>query len=291
MSQDDPRLGFAGLGIMGSGMARNLHAAGFDLTVWNRSPEKCQPLLEAGVAVAESLQSAVSDAELIFTCLTDSAAVAKVWQQIEPMVSPGAVLVDCSSIDPEVTRELALKAEAKGVSWVDCPVSGGVPGAQAGTLAMMAGGGDSSVVDQIRPVLAHLSSKVTYMGESGSGQYAKICNQMIVSCNALVIAEVVAFAEKAGVDSSKLAEAFAGGFADSKPLQILAPEMAGRRFEPPKWHVDTLLKDLKMAVDHVQKSSADAPMTLLAKSLMASHSASGFGDKDPSTLVKRYLDI
>lgn len=284
------KIAFLGIGLMGLPMSHRLFSAGFDLTVWNRSSEKCLPLQELGVTIADSPQDAVSDAEIIFTCLTDSSAVAEVWQQIQSSVSSGSILVDCSSIDPEVTRELASQAKSSGVCWIDCPVSGGVPGAQAGTLAMMAGG-DSSAVDRIRPVLANLSSKVTYMGESGSGQYAKICNQMIVSCNALVIAEVVAFAEKAGVDSSKLAEAFSGGFADSKPLQILAPEMAERRFEPPKWHVDTLLKDLSMAVAHLEKSSADGPMTQLAKTLMQSHSEDGFGGQDPSTLVKRYLDI
>lgn len=114
---------------------------------------------------------------------------------------------------------------------------------------------------------------------------------MIVSCNALVIAEVVAFAEKTGVDSSKLAQAFEGGFADSKPLQILAPEMSERRFEPVKWHVNTLLKDLSMAITNAEACSADTPMTQLARSLMQSHSDDGFGEHDPSTLVKRYLDI
>lgn len=283
------KVAFLGIGLMGLPMSQRLFNAGYDLTVWNRSAEKCAPLAELGVSVAEAPQAAVARATLVFLCLTDSSAVEQVWQQIRPVLTAETILVDCSSIDPLVTRSLAAQAASIGVHWIDCPVSGGVPGAQAGTLAMMAGG-SSGIIDRIQPVLECLSSKITYMGESGSGQYAKICNQMIVSCNALVIAEVVAFAEKSGVDSSRLAEAFSGGFADSKPLQILAPEMAARRFEPPKWHVDTLLKDLKIAVTHLTESSADAPMTQLAKKLMASHSADGYGGKDPSTLVKRYLD-
>lgn len=284
------KVAFIGIGLMGLPMSKRLAAAGVDLTVWNRSPEKCLPLKQLGVDVSESLQSAVLNANLVFTCLTNSAAVKDVWQQVRLSLAEGTVIVDCSSIDPVVTAEISSDAQGLNCHWIDCPVSGGVPGAEAGTLAMMAGG-KKEIVDLVRPLLSHLSSKVTYMGESGSGQYAKICNQMIVSCNALVIAEVVAFAEKAGVNSHQLAEAFSGGFADSKPLQILAPEMAERRFEPPKWYTDTLLKDLAMAVEHLEKHSASAPMTSLAQTLMKSHSDSGFGLSDPSTLVKRYIEI
>ncbi len=284
------KIAFLGIGLMGLPMSQRLLDAGYDLTVWNRTPDKCSSLTEQGAQLALSAEDAASGADIVFFCLTDSAAVQSVWQQIQPALSADTVLVDCSSIDPLVTQQLSKEASDASCHWIDCPVSGGVPGARAGTLAMMAGG-DKAVLDRIRDVLSHLSSKVTYMGPSGSGQYAKICNQMVVSCNALVIAEVVAFAEKAGVDSHKLADAFEGGFADSKPLQILAPEMAERRFTPPKWYVDTLLKDLSMAVDHTGQREAEAPMTQLARQLMKAHSDNGFGGDDPSTLIKRYLDV
>lgn len=284
------KIAFLGIGLMGLPMSQRLFAAGYELTVWNRSSEKCDPLRDAGASVAETPQAALEGTDLVFLCLTDSSAVQDVWQQIQPAVSKELIFVDCSSIDPLITRAVAAQADELGAHWIDCPVSGGVQGAQAGTLAMMVGG-RAEILDRVRPVLSTLASKVTYMGESGSGQYAKICNQMIVSCNALVIAEVVAFAEKTGVDSSKLAQAFEGGFADSKPLQILAPEMSERRFEPVKWHVNTLLKDLSMAITNAEACSADTPMTQLARSLMQSHSDDGFGEHDPSTLVKRYLDI
>ena len=160
----------------------------------------------------------------------------------------GKLLVDHSSLEPTATRDMAAELEFRcGMRWVDAPVSGGTAGAEAGTLAIMAGG-RAEDVERVRPILMNLGQRLTHMGEVGAGQVTKVCNQMIVACNALVIAEVVALAERAGVDASLLAPALAGGFADSRPLQILAPQMAASEFEPVKWHVRTLLKDLDTAV-------------------------------------------
>ena len=234
-----------------------------------------------------SIKDLVLDSDLIFLCLTDTEAVQSVFNDIQPHLSSGQVIVDFSSIDPIVTQSFSFTVEKLGAHWVDSPVSGGVSGAKSGSLAIMAGG-DEVIVDELRPLLKCLSSRVTYMGGSGSGQYTKICNQMIVSCNALVIAEAVALAEKSGVNSQRLAEAFEGGFADSKPLQILAPEMSERRFEPIKWHVKTLLKDLDMAVEHSREIKSSTPMSALAAQLMRLHASNGFSEKDPSTLINLY---
>lgn len=281
------KLAFIGIGLMGLPMCEHLLNSGDRLTVWNRSSDKCLPLVEKGAVQAESLDDIASQSDIIFLCLTDSLAVQDVYSQISSSLRGNQIIVDFSSIDPLVTRSLHADARSKGVDWVDCPVSGGVTGAKAGTLAMMAGGSEDAL-NQVRPLLSLFSSRITRMGGSGAGQYTKICNQMIVSSNALVIAEVVALAERAGVDSSKLAEAFAGGFADSKPLQILAPEMSQRCFEPVKWHVRTLLKDLDMAVTHTKETGSAAPMTGLAAQLMRQHAANGYRDKDPSTLINLY---
>ncbi len=282
-------IGFIGIGLMGGPMSSRLLDAGFPLSVWNRSPEKSLPLVDKGAKQATSVTDLVSSCDVICLCLTDTMAVEQVFADMQFELVQGQIIVDFSSIDPIATRKLANQAQEKGVFWVDCPVSGGVPGAVAGSLAMMAGG-EEPIVDLLRPILAHLSSRVTYMGPSGAGQYTKICNQMIVSCNALVIAEMVALAEKAGVNSQKLAEAFAGGFADSKPLQILAPEMSERRFDPIKWHVKTLSKDLDMAVEHSKIVGSSTPMSGLAAQLMRLHASRGFADKDPSTLIKLYTE-
>ena len=171
--------------------------------------------------------------------------------------------------------------------WVDAPVSGGTPGAANGTLAIMAGGRVEDI-ERVRPILAHLGHRLTRMGDVGAGQVTKVCNQMIVACNALVIAEVVALAEQAGVDSSLIAPALAGGFADSKPLQILAPQMAESQFEPVKWHVRTLLKDLDTAVKLSQQVGSATPLSGLAAQLMRQHGSQGNLEHDPATLVQMY---
>src|SRR3990167_2225561 len=176
-----------------------------------------------------------------------------------------------------------------GMRGVDARVSGGTPGAEAGSLAIMAGG-RAEDVERARPILAHLGQRLTRMGEVGAGQVTKLCNQMIVACNALVIAEVVALAEQAGVDASLLAPALAGGFADSKPLQILAPQMASSQFEPIKWHVRTLLKDLDSAVKLSRELGSATPLSGLAAQLMRLHGSQGNLQRDPATLVQLYRE-
>lgn len=286
-----PRLAFAGIGLMGLPMCQRLLAAGYPLVVWNRNPEKCVPLVELGAEQVMSPAELCQSADIILLCLADTQAVSEVVfaeQGIASAITAQQVLVDFSSIEPAATRDMAQQLlHSSAAQWLDVPVSGGVAGAQAGHLAMMAGG-DAQALAQVMPVLEHLSQRVTHMGTVGSGQVAKVCNQMLVACNAMVIAEVVALAEQAGVDAALLAPALAGGFADSKPLQILAPQMAQRTFEPVKWHVRTLLKDLDMAVKLSQQHTSATPMSGLAAQLMRSHGAQGHLASDPATLIKLY---
>ncbi|UVK89679.1 NAD(P)-dependent oxidoreductase [Pseudomonas sp. B21-051] len=286
-----PSLGFAGIGLMGLPMCRRLLAAGYPLTVWNRNPAKCAPLVEAGARQVASPAELCEHAEVVMLCLADTAVVREVVfgaGGIAESAKNGQLLVDFSSLEPTATREMATElADKTGMSWLDSPVSGGVVGAEAGSLAIMVGGAAADL-DRVRPVLLTLGQRVTHMGGVGAGQVTKACNQMIVACNALVIAEVVALAEQAGVDASLIAEALAGGFADSKPLQILAPQMAESRFEPVKWHVRTLLKDLDTAVKFSREQGSATPISGLAAQLMRLHGAQGFLQKDPATLVQMY---
>ena len=291
MLESFPSLAFAGLGLMGRPMVGRLMAAGYPLTVWNRTADKCLPLLQQGAHRVETPGELCAVAEIVMLCLADTAAVHEVVFGEEGLAAqgrPGQLLVDFSSLDPQRTKSMAAELEARcGMRWVDAPVSGGVQGALAGSLAIMAGGVYDDV-ERLRPVLAHLGQRVTHMGAVGSGQISKLCNQMIVACNALVIAEAVALAERSGVDAQLLAEALAGGFADSKPLQILAPQMAGRSFEPVKWHVRTLLKDLDSAVKQSGVSGSATPMSGLAAQLMRLHGQQGALDKDPATLIELF---
>lgn len=288
-----PRIAFAGIGLMGLPMTRRLLAAGFPLTVWNRTPDKCPPLLELGARRAETPAELCAEADILMLCLADTAVVREVVFGPGGVVEgarAGQVLVDFSSLEPAATREMAAELERRtGVHWIDAPVSGGTPGAEAGTLAIMAGGREEDM-ERVRPVLAHLGQRLTRMGEVGAGQVTKVCNQMIVACNALVIAEVVALAEKAGVDASLLAPALAGGFADSRPLQILAPQMAESCFEPVKWHVRTLLKDLDTATRLSREEGSATPMSGLAAQLMRLHGSQGNLERDPATLIELYRE-
>ncbi|AUG97653.1 NAD(P)-dependent oxidoreductase [Pseudomonas glycinae] len=286
-----PSLGFAGIGLMGLPMCRRLLAAGYPLTVWNRNPAKCAPLVEAGARQVATPAELCEQADVVMLCLADTAVVREVVfgpAGVAEGAKPGQLLVDFSSLEPTATREMAAElADKTGMAWLDSPVSGGVVGAEAGSLAIMVGG-DAADLDRVRPVLLELGQRVTHMGGVGAGQVTKACNQMIVACNALVIAEVVALAEQAGVDASLIAEALAGGFADSRPLQILAPQMAESRFEPVKWHVRTLLKDLDTAVKFSRETGSATPISGLAAQLMRLHGAQGFLQKDPATLVQMY---
>ncbi|MGP3790360.1 NAD(P)-dependent oxidoreductase [Pseudomonas sp. B392_1p] len=288
-----PSLAFAGIGLMGLPMTRRLLAAGYPLSVWNRSADKCAPLVELGARATPRPADLCSDAEIVMLCLADTAAVRDVVFGAGGIVEGarvGQLLMDFSSLEPAATREMAAELEARtGMRWIDAPVSGGTPGAEAGTLAIMAGG-DAADIERVRPVLTHLGQRLTRMGDVGAGQVTKVCNQMIVACNALVIAEVVALAERAGVDASLIAPALAGGFADSKPLQILAPQMAESRFEPIKWHVRTLLKDVDTAVKLSREQGSATPMSGLAAQLMRLHGSQGHLAQDPATLVQMYRE-
>ncbi|MGE8151367.1 NAD(P)-dependent oxidoreductase [Pseudomonas vancouverensis] len=288
-----PSLGFAGIGLMGLPMCQRLLAAGYPLTVWNRNPAKCQPLVDAGARQVASPAELCQHADIVLLCLADTAVVREVVfgpAGVAEGAKSGQLLVDFSSLEPNATREMAAELGKKtAMGWLDTPVSGGVVGAEAGSLAIMVGG-ETQDLERVRPVLLTLGQRVTHMGGVGAGQVTKACNQMIVACNALVIAEVVALAQRSGVDASLIAEALAGGFADSKPLQILAPQMADSRFEPVKWHVRTLLKDLDTAVKFSREQGSATPITGLAAQLMRLHGSQGFLERDPSTLVQLYRE-
>ncbi|MCE9683615.1 NAD(P)-dependent oxidoreductase [Halomonas alkalisoli] len=286
-----PRLGFIGIGLMGDPMTRRLLDAGFAVTVWNRTAEKCDALHAAGATVAGSIGELVEGVDMVLLCLANTAVVESVVFGEGGVAGHGRAdqrLVDLSSSDPAATRTFAERLEEEcGMRWVDSPVSGGVAGAETGSLAIMCGGAEEDV-DAVRPLLAPLAARVTHMGPVGAGQVTKVCNQMIVGCQAAVIAEMVALAEASGVDASRLTEALAGGFADSRPFQILTPRMAASDFDNPAWYLRTLLKDLDMAVAQSQRAGSATPMSGLAAQLMRTHVSHGHAEHDPATLVETY---
>lgn len=285
---DRPRLGFIGVGLMGRPMSLRLLAAGYRLTVWNRSRDKLAPLTAKGAQAADSPAAVAKSADIIMMCVTDQRAAEEVLFGAEGIATGGAVgklVVDFSSIAPAAAREFAARLEKKcGMGLVDAPVSGGTVGAEQGTLAIMAGGKPEHI-ERARPVVAHLAQRFTRMGDAGAGQVTKLCNQVIVGCLFPVIAEAMRLAEAAGVDATALPQALKGGFADSLPLQVFGARMAARQFDPPLGAVAIMLKDLENAAAVATEKSVPLPMARTATELYRLLVAQGRGAEEPSVLI------
>jgi 3-hydroxyisobutyrate dehydrogenase len=263
-------LGYIGLGLMGGPMTGRLLAAGRALTVWNRSAEKLDAAVARGARRAGSPAEVAEAAEIVFLNLTDTEAVEAVVfgpEGLSSVKGHGKLVVDFSSIRPDATVDIASRLEAaNGMRWVDAPVSGGSKGAEEGSLAIMAGG-DAADIERARPHIMPMAARLTHMGPLGAGQTTKLCNQIIVGCTMTVLAEATRLAANSGIDPARLTEALAGGFADSKPLQLFVPRMAAGIHDPPLGHAYTMLKDLDSALDAARETGTPAPMAALAAQL------------------------
>lgn len=276
-------IAFLGIGLMGSRMATRLIQASFQVAVWNRTFSACEELIDIGAQALEL--SDIGEYPIILTCLADDKAVEAVFEQVQPNLKAKQVIVDFSSLSVAATKTLAQAAATHDVTWIDSPVSGGTAGAEQGTLVIFAGG-DAQTITELAPIFNVLSQRVTRMGDIGTGQATKICNQLIVAANSALIAEAVALADRAGVDTTLLAPALAGGFADSKPFQILAPRMATHTFEPVQWKVQTLSKDLNNAVTLANNVNLDIPVAQKALLQLQTHQKNGFAEKDLATMIQ-----
>jgi 3-hydroxyisobutyrate dehydrogenase len=282
------KLGFIGIGLMGRPMTLRLLAAGHPVTVWNRSSEKLAPVVAQGARAAASAAEVAREAEIVMMCVTDQRAAEEVLFGPEGLAEgarPGLVVVDFSSIAPASARAFHRRLGERGVGLVDAPVSGGVAGAQKGTLAIMAGGREEDI-ERARPVVMHLAARFTRMGDSGAGQTTKLCNQIIVGSLVPVLAEAVRLAEAAGVDAKKLPEALKGGFADSLPLQIFGARMAARSFEPFIGAAGLMLKDLSNAAAVAAEAGVELPMVERALERYRKLETAGGIDRDLCTMVE-----
>ena len=277
------KIAFLGMGLMGSRMASRLLNAGFQVAVWNRTASACDELVAQG-ATKLNLNE-IGQYPIVLTCLADDSAVQAVIDQIADYLQPQQVIVDFSSLSVDKTKSLAKQVQSKNAVWIDSPVSGGTIGAEQGSLVIFAGG-DAQVIESLAIMYEVLSQRVTRMGETGTGQATKICNQLIVAANSTLIAEAVALASLSGVDTTLLAPALAGGFADSKPFQILAPRMATHTFEPVQWKVQTLSKDLNNAVKLAEQFNLDIPVAKRALSQLKDHQTQGFSESDLATVIQ-----
>ena len=280
----DYKIAFLGMGLMGSRMATRLIQAGFHVAVWNRTVSACDPMITIGASPLK-LEN-IAEFPIVLTCLADDSAVTQVFNIIEKYLTPNQIIIDFSSLSVEVTRDLATRAKQNNVTWIDSPVSGGTVGAEQGKLVIFAGG-DAEIIKNLSPIYNVLSQRVTCMGDTGTGQATKICNQLIVAANSTLIAEAVALGSLAGVDTTLLAPALAGGFADSKPFQILAPRMASHIFEPVQWKVQTLAKDLNNAVQLATALKLNIPVAEKALTQLKNHQNSGYAEADLATVIQQ----
>ncbi|MFQ6053316.1 MAG: NAD(P)-dependent oxidoreductase, partial [Candidatus Bathyarchaeia archaeon] len=244
------RVGFIGLGLMGSGMSMNLLRAGFPLTVWNRTRSKMEPLLEAGAEGAESPREVAERSDVIIDIVTDSPDVEEVVLGPDGVIhgaEPGDVVIDMSTISPAVTRRIAEELGRKGVRMLDAPVSGGAIGARNGTLSIMVGG-DAETYRECLPIFQAMGKTITHVGGHGMGQTVKLCNQILVGLNMLAVAEALMFASKAGVDLEKAFAAVSGGAAGSWQLTNNGARLLRGDLEP-GFKVKDYLKDLRLIME------------------------------------------
>lgn len=274
-----------GIGFMGQPMARRLCEAGHSVHVWNRTREKAERLAPYGAQVHDQAREAVAAADLVICMLENGAIVGEVLFAPETgaaaAMQPGTLVVDMSSIKPREARDHAARLSERGIAHMDAPVSGGTVGAEAGSLAIMAGG-KAADFERARPAFEALG-RPTHVGPHGAGQLAKLANQMIVGITIGAVAEALLLCEKGGADMAKVRQAIAGGFADSRVLQVHGQRMVDRDFAP-RARMSVQLKDMRNALDTADEIGFDAPITALFEKLYAEGIDHGLTDLDHAGL-------
>jgi 3-hydroxyisobutyrate dehydrogenase len=257
------KIGFIGIGLMGEPMVLRLLESRYPVTVWNREPDRLEPVVAAGAVAARSPAEVAAASDIVMLCVLDTKAVESVVFGPDGVASArveGKVLIDFSTIDPDGSRQFAerLRSE-RGMGWIDAPVSGGPPAARLGQLVVMAGGA-SEDIERVRPVMDRLAARCTHMGNCGAGQITKVINQAICGTGYVQMAEALSLALAAGIDASKLPECLSGGHADSTMLRLHFPRMVARDFEHPASYARQMLKDLRSVADYAARFGKTLPL-------------------------------
>jgi len=286
------KIGFIGLGIMGKPMAQNLIKAGYELTVYDIVAERMNDLIKAGARQGTSSKDVASKSEIVITMLPNSPHVR------EAVLGPGGVLegakrgtilIDMSSIAPLASREIAAKAQEQGVAMLDAPVSGGEPKAIAGTLAIMVGGPEETF-EQVRDILARMGSYVTRVGDIGSGNIAKLANQIIVALNIAAMSEAMVLATKAGVDPEKVFQAIRGGLAGSAVLDAKMPLALQGNFKP-GFRIELHIKDIANALDTAHELGVPVPLSGVVMEILQALRADGKAANDHGGIIQFYEQL
>jgi len=280
------RVGFIGAGIMGRPMARNLLNAGYPLTVHNRTESKVRELLSQGAVWAASPSDVAANSDVVITCVTDTPDVRAVLLGQNGVIEkarPGLICVDMSTISPCATIEMGDILQAKGITLIDAPISGGEIGAIEGKLSIMMGG-PKEAVEEIRPIMDVMGRTVTHCGPLGAGQMTKLANQIMVIHTIMSIAEGLAFAEKAGLDLETTLKVTSAGAAGSHSLKALGPKIIASDLKP-AFMVDLQQKDLRLVLEYAEQLKQPLPGVALAKQLLAVLQARGRGKDGTHALI------
>jgi 2-hydroxy-3-oxopropionate reductase len=280
-------IAFIGLGIMGSPMAVHLQHAGHQVTGYNRHPERTAPLVAAGGRAANSIADAVADADVVAVMVPDSPDVEDVLtgeDGVFATATPGTLVIDFSSIRPDVTATLAASAKDKGFRLLDAPVSGGEAGAKNAALSIMVGG-DSADFAAAKPIFDAVGKTVVHVGPNGAGQTVKAANQLIVGANIQALAEALVFLEAYRVDTEAALEVLGGGLAGSKVLDQKKSNMLERSFDP-GFRIDLHHKDMGIVTSAAREAGVVLPLGAIVAQLMASARACGDGGLDHSALLR-----
>ncbi|HHY46727.1 MAG TPA: 2-hydroxy-3-oxopropionate reductase [Firmicutes bacterium] len=283
------KVGFIGLGIMGRPMAKNLVKAGYRLVVHDINPAPVEELVSLGQEAARSPREVAERTDVIITMLPNSPDVKQVILGPDGVLEgarPGSMIIDMSSIAPLVSIEVAQRAREKGVRMMDAPVSGGEPGAIAGTLSIMVGG-DPKDFEEYKELLSHMGKSVVRIGDVGSGNMAKLANQIIVALNIAAVSEALVLAKKAGVSPKLVYEAIRGGLAGSTVLDAKAPLMMQRKFEP-GFKIDLHIKDLANVIDTARQVGVPLPLTAVVMEILQALKVDGKGQNDHGAIVNFY---
>ena len=285
---DTMSIAVLGMGTMGAPMARNLLKADHTVVVHNRTREREEPLAAEGASRAATPAEAASTVDVVLTCVSDTPDVERVLLDPESgaitTLRSGGLVIDCSSIAPAATRDIAARFKEKGIGYVDAPVSGGSEGAIKGTLAIMCGGSQADF-DRAKPVLEVLGAKITHIGDVGAGQIAKVANQVVIAGTFLALGEALTLASKAGADPKKVVEAIGGGVAGSWILQNRSANMLNDTY-PLGFRTRLHRKDLGIALDTARTYEVPLQIASMVATIEDSLIAQGFGDEDMSNLAR-----
>ncbi|MBD2848546.1 NAD(P)-dependent oxidoreductase [Paenibacillus sp. IB182496] len=289
MNDKQRTIGFAGTGVMGTGMVRNLMKAGYELHVYTRTKAKAQPLLDEGATWQDTPAQLAAASDVVMTIVGYPQDVEEVYygeQGLLGSAKPGTVLIDLTTSSPELAQRLAESARERGCEALDAPVSGGDVGAREGRLSIMVGGARETY-EQVLPILEAIGQNIVYQGPAGAGQHTKMANQIAIASTMMGVVEAIRYAEKAGLDPNTVLRSIESGAAGSWSLSNLGPRMIKGDFEP-GFYVKHIIKDMSIALESAEALGLEAHGLALAKSLYERLASAGEADSGTQALYKLY---